>query len=188
MTIQIIFMGAPLLLAGIAQGMCIKYNWLKSLKRPLDLGRSFRGKRIFGDHKTWRGLVVNVLFCAAGALIQARLQAQGALPSWVLLVDYPADGLVLGLLLGFGMTAGELPNSFLKRQLNISPGKSAKGVLRVVFFLFDQVDLAAGIWVFIFFLVRPTAAFVLWSFAVTLVLHVAVSAVGYFLGMRSTVA
>lgn len=186
MTTRILFMGAPILLAGIAQGLCIKYDWLKSLQRPLDLGGSLRGKRIFGDHKTWRGMVINVLFCMTGASMQAWLQAQGAVPPWVLLVDYQADGLVLGLLLGLGMTLGELPNSLLKRQLDISPGKSGMGPLRVVFFVFDQVDLVIGIWVFIFFLVRPTASLVLWSFVITLVLHVMVSVAGYFLGMRKT--
>jgi CDP-diglyceride synthetase len=183
---QLLFLGSPLLLVAIANGLCIKYDWIKSLKKPLDLGLRFRGKRIFGDHKTWRGLVINVAFSVLGASIQGMLQGRGVIPSWILLVDYQTNGPLLGLLLGMGMTAGELPNSFLKRQMEISPGRQATGVLSVAFFLLDQIDLALGIWIFIFVVVRPPISLVLWSLVLTLVLHVAVSAVGYALGMRKT--
>lgn len=185
-TCQVVFLGSPLLLVAIAQGLCIKYDWLWWLKRPIDLGLNFRGKRVFGDHKTWRGLLINVVFCTVGALIQTGLQDKSLIPSWVLLIDYSKDGYLLGLLLGLGMTAGELPNSFFKRQLDIPPGKQAKGVLQAAFFLVDQLDFAVGIWVFIFFLVKPSLSLVLWSLALTLVLHVMVSNVGYLLGMRKT--
>ena len=187
MTYQLLFLASPLLLAAIGQGLCIKYDWLSRLKRPLDLGLMFRGRRVLGDHKTWRGLVINLVFCILGTMIQAWLHNAGFLPSWILLVDYRKYGHLVGILLGFGMTAGELPNSFLKRQLDIHPGKRKKGLLGVTFFLCDQVDLTIGIWVCLFFLVRPTLWLVLWSFLITIVVHVTVSGVGYLLGMRKTI-
>jgi hypothetical protein len=187
MTYQLLFLSSPLLLVAIGQGLCIKYDWLSQLKRPLDLGLMLRGRRILGDHKTWRGLVINFVFCILGTMIQAWLHDEGFLPSWILLVDYRKYGCLVGILLGLGMTAGELPNSFLKRQLDIHPGKRKKGLLGVTFFLFDQVDLTIGIWVCLFFLVRPTVWLVLWSFLITIVLHVTVSSVGYILGMRKTI-
>ena len=88
MTCQILFLGSPLLLVAIAQGLCIRYDWLSGLKRPLDFGRSFRDKRIFGDQKTWRGLVINLFFSTLGTLIQVWLQDMGYLSSWLPLVDY----------------------------------------------------------------------------------------------------
>ena len=90
--------------------------------------------------------------------------------------------------MGLGMAAGELPNSFLKRQLDVMPGKRKKGLLGIAIFLFDQVDLAMGIWVFLFVLIRPSWLLVAWSFLLTIALHVAVSTVGYLLGMRETIA
>jgi len=84
----------------IAQGLSIKYGWLNRLKTPLDFGLSFRGKRIFGDHKTWRGLVINVLFCTIGTMIQAWLQNKGYLPQWILLVDYTNHAYSSGICLG----------------------------------------------------------------------------------------
>lgn len=131
--------------------------------------------------------MINLVFCTLGTMIQARLHNEGFLPSWVFLVDYRKHGYLVGMLLGLGMTAGELPNSFLKRQLDIHPGKRKKGLLGVAFFLFDQVDLTIGIWVCLFFLVRPTLWLVLWSFLITIVVHVTVSSVGYLLGMRKTI-
>jgi hypothetical protein len=186
MTYQVLFLGSPLLLAAIAQGLCIKFDWLRRLKRPLDLGRTLKGKRIFGDHKTWRGLTINVLFCSLGAFIQAWLQGTGHLPQWLLLVDYKSHALTVGFMLGLGMTIGELPNSFLKRRFEIPPGESREGPLGVVFFIYDQVDLTIGIWVFLFFFIRPSLWMVLWSLLITLALHLAVSSVGYLLGMRKT--
>lgn len=187
MTCQLLLLGSPLLLAAITQGLSIRYDWLSLLKRPLDLGLTLKGRRIFGDHKTWRGLLVNVISCTLGTMIQAWFQSQGYLSPSLLLLDYRKYGNIAGILLGLGMTLGELPNSFIKRQLDIHPGKRKKGLLGVVFFLFDQVDLTIGIWIFLFYLIRPSLPLVLWSFVVTIILHLTISSVGYLLGMRNTI-
>lgn len=186
MTCQILFLGAPLFPAVIAHGICMKYNFLPWLKRPMDFGKSWRGRRIFGDHKTWRAPVVYVVLCVPGTVIQAWLQNGDYLPSWLFLADYREHVWLVGTLLGLGMAAGELPNSFLKRRLNVAPGKKKAGIPGVAFFLFDQVDLAIGIWIFLFFLIRPPLLLMAWSFLLTLVLHVGISGAGYLLGMRET--
>lgn len=184
---QILFLGSPLLLVAVAQGICLKYDLLSRLKLPLDFGKTFHGKRIFGDHKTFRGFFINTAFCIIGAMIQAGMQIAGLIPPWLPLLDYVTGWPLLGPLLGIGMTAGELPNSFLKRQLEISPGKKGKGLWGLGFFLLDQVDLTIGIWVFIFLLVQPSPGLVAWSFILTILLHIIVSSVGFLLGMRKTI-
>jgi len=186
-TFQVLFLGSPLLLAAVAQGLCIKYGWLDRLKRPIDLGLSFMGHRIFGDHKTWRGFLVNVASCTLGTAIQAWLQNGGCLPPWLPLLDYTRYCCLPGVLLGIGMTLGELPNSFLKRRLGIVPGGRGGGLLGIAFSLFDQVDLTIGMWVFLYLLIKPSLFFILWSLVVTIVVHLTVSAIGYLVGMRSTV-
>lgn len=187
MTYQLLYLGAPLILVAVAHGLCIKHDLLKGLRRPLDLGIMFRGKRILGDHKTWRGFVVNIFFCILGTLVQRQLQVHGAVPEWLGLLDYSKEALTLGILMGAGMTFGELPNSFLKRRLEIPPGKKRKGVLGIGFFLLDQIDIAIGIWLFLFLLLNPGLDYILLSFLLTLVLHVGVSSLGYLLNMRKTV-
>lgn len=174
-------------MAALAHGLCMKYDWLRWFKKPLDFGQTYRRKRIFGEHKTWRAPVIYGVFCTFGTVIQSWLQSNYDLPQWLLLVDYGKYGYLVGILLGLGMTVGELPNSFLKRQLGVPPGKRKGGLSGLVFFLFDQVDLTVGIWVFLSFLIRPSLSLVLWSFLLTFVLHVAISSAGYLLGMRKTI-
>lgn len=186
MTLQIAFLGSPLLLAALANGLCMKFDCLSGLKRPIDLGRSFRGKRIFGDHKTWRGLFIITVFCTLGAWIQAQVQGTGQLPPWLPLCDYGRLWFAVGLSLGLGATLGELPNSFLKRQIGVLPGMRERGIPGGIFFVLDQVDLTVGVWIFLYFLIKPSVSLILWSFALTIPLHLLVSFIGYALGMRKT--
>jgi CDP-diglyceride synthetase len=186
LTLQIAYLGSPLFLAALANGLCMKYDCLIGLKRPLDLGLSFRGKRIFGDHKTWRGLFIITLFCILGAWIQALIQRTRQLPSWLPLCDYESSWLPVGLALGLGAAVGELPNSFLKRQLGFPPGRRKSGITGWMFLVLDQVDLTIGVWLFLYLLIRPSMRIILWSFALTIPLHLLVSIIGYALGMRKT--
>lgn len=184
--LRFLYLAAPVFLAAVGHGFVLKFDWFKALKQPLDLGRTYKGIRIFGDHKTWRGLALNLCFCLLGAGVQGRLQGAGFLPSWISLVDYQKQGVEIGLLLGLGMTLGELPNSFLKRRLGIGPGQQGRGPWKVLFFLFDQLDLALGIWLFLFWLIRPSVGFFLYSLFLTLLFHTLVSLIGFCLGMRKT--
>ena len=186
-TFQLLFLGSPLIFVAAVQGACIKYDLLSGLKKPLDMNLRFRGKRVFGDNKTWRGLILNLALCIVGTLVQARLQKDGWIPSWLTLVDYSQHGLSLGILIGLGITFGELPNSFLKRQMDIPPGKKGYGPSGLFFSLLDQIDLIIGMWIFTSFLIRPTLLLVLWSLVLTVVIHITVSCTGYLLGMRETV-
>ena len=83
---------------------------------------------------------------------------------------------------------GELPNSFLQRLLEVGPGKRSGGLLAVAFFLFDQIDLAVGIWIFLYFLAWPYVGIVLCSFLLTILLHLVVSTTGYLLKMQKTIS
>jgi CDP-2,3-bis-(O-geranylgeranyl)-sn-glycerol synthase len=86
--------GAPVILGGGA---------------PVDLGRKIGGKRIFGDHKTIRGL--------AGGL------ASGFVISFAISLFVPAL-LATGIALTMGAHAGDLFGSFVKRRLNKKEGAS----------------------------------------------------------------
>jgi hypothetical protein len=187
-TYQLLFFGSPLLLAALGHGVCLKYDLLRFLVKPLDFRASFRGKRLFGENKTWRGLVIQIVLCTLGGAIQGWLQEGGFIPPWLPFFNYTERGPLIGLLLGLGMTLGELPNSFLKRQLDIPPGQRKGGFWRVLFLVLDQVDLTLGIWFFFFFLVKPPVLLVIWSLVLTLVLHLSVSGLGYILRMRKTLS
>ncbi len=62
----------PLLGSLMLHAPVLRFNLLRCLKQPIDGGRTFRGRRVFGDNKTWRGAlavhaVVNVIGYAIGA-------------------------------------------------------------------------------------------------------------------------
>lgn len=183
---KLLFMGLPVFPTALVQGLCIKYNWLHFLNKPLDFGAHFRGKRIFGDNKTWRGVALYVSCCTLGGMAQGWLHAGGFVPEWLPLFDYRSKGFLVGLLIGLGMSLGELPNSFFKRQMDVPPGLKAGGALGVFFLVFDQIDMTLGIWVMLAVLKRPSLEIFLLSLALTFVAHIGVSAAGYMMKMRKT--
>ena len=53
----------PVILAGIANMAWCKSGILARTKRPIDGGRCLSdGQRIFGDNKTWKGVIGYILF------------------------------------------------------------------------------------------------------------------------------
>jgi hypothetical protein len=97
------------------------------------------------------------------------------------------DAAVVGLLLGAGYIAGELPNSFVKRQLDIAPGGQARGVGRVVGAVVDQLDSLVGALAALA-VVRPMPLAVCAVLVVvTLVVHPLVGALMVALGLKKRV-
>ena len=128
-------------LAGAAQTAWFAAPMSRRFAQPLDGGRCLRGRRIFGAHKTVRGFVVMV----PAAAVAFALLGSAAPSSFGLWTLTPLSYAALGALAGFGFMAGELPNSFLKRQLDIAPGESHAGRGSAVLqFVFDRLDSGLG--------------------------------------------
>src|SRR5262245_22303276 len=137
----------PLLIGLALHGFCIKYDILPFLCRPIDRGRKFRGKRIFGDNKTYRGVVVVSLGTAIGFGLQSLLLHRIASIVSIELFDYAFfKSVALGLAVGVAAMLSELPNSFIKRRFEIAPGSAAKGWKAVIFYVYDQIDFLLGAW------------------------------------------
>jgi CDP-archaeol synthase len=173
----------PVLGAPAVHAPVMKWDLLRGLKVPIDGRRTFRGRRLFGDNKTLRG----ALFMTGGpALASVALHRldwyRRRLPRELA----EADPLLVGLLLGLGVFAGELPNSFLKRQLDIPPGGQRRDAVGVAVSLADQADFV----VMSLVLLRP-----LWRWrtrdaaellAVATAVHVPMNIVGYAIGARES--
>jgi hypothetical protein len=182
---QALYLFAPLLAAAALAGIVLRNNWLQTLNRPIDGGRSWRGRRVFGDGKTWRGVVVSMVGCGCFIPLQAALQQR--LPQALQVVDYSSlPTVAFGLTLGLGAILGELPNSFVKRRVGIPPGATASGAPAVLFYVWDQIDTLLGAWPFACLWFRPRAALVAMSFVVTLGVHPLVAWIGYQMGARRT--
>ena len=132
--------------AGFVQTFWLRSQVSKRFQRPIDGGRMFRGIRIFGDNKTWRGFIAIVPGVGFAFVLFRILFA--AFPYRVLEGLWPLSILqfgILGCLVGIGFMLGELPNSFVKRRLGVPPGEAAEGPFaRRICFLVDRFDSILG--------------------------------------------
>ncbi len=123
--------------ANMAPVFAKKMKFLDSLDKPLDFGRSFNGKRIFGDNKTFRGIVAGYFAAWIALLPQIWLYNNVAFVREYSLFDYSTMNIWLfAAIFSFGALGGDAVESFFKRQLDIKPGKS--------WFPFDQLDWIVG--------------------------------------------
>lgn len=153
---QSFWLAGPVTLTGILHMVAVKKDWWPRLARPIDGGRTFRGVPIFGPNKTWRGVLFMLLVSTALGALHGLLLGEWGERSGAAGLPYGAIGRGFALpagppaqaggyaavsaLLGLGYALGELPNSFLKRRLAITPGKTGAGAVGALFFLVDQAD------------------------------------------------
>jgi CDP-2,3-bis-(O-geranylgeranyl)-sn-glycerol synthase len=150
-------------------------GWFPALATPIDGGRSWRGRRILGDHKTWRGLLAGVVVGTLAFEAQILLYRAGI---WLdlALVDYSIVGPLPGALLGLGTGVGDAAKSFFKRQLGIAPGTSWIGP--------DQLDFMVGAYAFVAVLYAPPLLPTLASLPLVFLGDVVVSAAGFRVGLK----
>src|SRR5258706_15782204 len=96
---QVLYLYSPLLVTVLFTGLTLRFDLFPALKRPIDGGATFRGRRVFGATKTWRIVAVTVIGCVAVVAVQKYLG--GARAGWLALGDYatanpPALGAAIG--------------------------------------------------------------------------------------------
>jgi hypothetical protein len=175
----------PLMGGALLVGLCTRFNWMPGLAWPVDRGRTVRGHRVFGDNKTFRGVLAGTLGTAVAIELQGKVLHLFGPARALEYVDYSRLPLArLGLLLGLTRMLSELPNSYAKRQLDIPPGHLAHGHCAAVFYVLDHLDYLPGGWMVLARFVRVTLSRVLVSTLVVFAAHHLASALGYWLGMR----
>ncbi|MFC1697790.1 CDP-archaeol synthase [Nanoarchaeota archaeon] len=173
--VQCIYLFLPAAFANMAP--VLFKNWFKFLKKPIDMKKEYNNKRIFGANKTWRGLLMAVIFAIIIVAIQKQLFMD--YPSWgnLSLINYEYINIwLVGLLFGLGAIVGDLIESFFKRQINIKEGKS--------WIPFDQMDWIVGALIFTIFLGFYTPAILLVILIAFPLLHVLFSYIGYKLKLK----
>jgi len=143
----------------------------KKLAIPLDLEKKFKGKRIFGAHKTVRGVIFGLGAAIVVYYIQQKLFDFHIFQE-LSLINYDSY-VFFGFWIGFGALLFDLLKSFFKRQMDIAPGKS--------WIVFDQVDYVFGALFFMSFYFFPGYWDVLLILVISFVLTLAVKHVGYWL-------
>ncbi len=127
-------------------------------------------KRWFGKNKTWRGIIFAVIFGMIVAFIQSRFTFG------IEILDY-SNWLLIGFLLGLGAIIGDLAESFIKRRLGIKPGER--------FFPWDQLDFIIGGLVFVSVYFVPPWQVVVMLLVLSVILHVSVNHIAFYLGIRN---
>ncbi len=157
----------PAGLANMAPVLASKLPVISRWKTPLDGAKKFRGHRVLGDNKTWRGL-------CSGAVLAAALG--WPIFAWLGLSLDRGNYLLLGAAMGIGALLGDAVESFFKRQFQVAPGDS--------WFPFDQIDyIIGGLLASLLFVRLPWNIYIL----VTVLyfgLHLTVSYIGFLLHFK----
>ena len=185
-----LFIIVAFVLAGFAHSAWLGSRWSRRLSIPLDGGARIRGRRVFGDNKTIRGFVV-MIPAAAVAFWALYLVVSLVAPSvkGSLWQASARDYAVLGAWAGLGFMLGELPNSFIKRQLDVAPGQAPRGrTAALVSFIVDRLDSIVGMMLAIT-LAAPTP-WLTWAFVILIgpAIHFAFSVLLYRLGVKERAA
>ena len=140
---------APVIFAGILNMVWVKTKTFSLLAVHMDGGRFLAdGRRIFGDNKTWKGFVGMIVLTAMAGLLWGMILKGRPLEEMNLYYharpNTPLWSTLSGALSGFGYILFELPNSWLKRRLDIRPGKNPEGSWKVFFVILDQADSVLG--------------------------------------------
>jgi CDP-2,3-bis-(O-geranylgeranyl)-sn-glycerol synthase len=143
--------------------------------RPIDGGRTWRGRRLLGDGKTWRGFVGGVV---AGAVVAFALNALRPALSLAL----PAFPPIIALTLPFGAMLGDAAGSFLKRRTGRERGAPFPVVDQLGFLVVALLlaSLVAPAWTARTF----TPPVVLVVLVLTPLLHVGTNVGAYLLGAK----
>ena len=147
--------------------------------RPIDGGRTWNGRRLLGDGKTWRGTAAGIL---AGAALALVLNAVAPDVSSALGVDLPEFPLAAAVALPAGAMAGDIVASFLKRRTGRERGAAFPGLDQLDFVVLALLFafVAAPAWFGDVFTVPVLVVVVV----VTPLLHLTTNAIAYALGLK----
>lgn len=145
-------------------------------KKPLDGGKTYRGRRIFGDGKTIEGTIGGIAFGVFFGCLQLFFQSS---------IPYQVENVVLALpqltipiiiLLSLGAVFGDIFGAFIKRQAGLKRGAPAPGLDQLGFVvfavLFASLLYALHPFDFIFLLI------------ITPLVHLIANGIGYVTGLK----
>lgn len=142
--------------------------------QPMDFGKMFfDGKPFLGSHKTFRGFLAGIIIGTLVGLLQTLLFEQ-------FLFQYGAEfhyTVFLGFMLSLGALTGDLIESFIKRRLNRSPGKSLP--------VADQIDFILGAFLFSLLVAPPSLPVAVIILLITIPIHLITNLAAALLKMKN---
>ena len=170
---QCVYFFLPAYFSNMAPTFAKKAGILKFLAKPIDFGKQFKNKPVFGPNKTWRGLISGVVLGILIAYIQKFLWQFSYFQKISFLNYQEINVFFFGFLLSFGALFGDLISSFFKRRQDIPPGKS--------WIPFDQISFVIGAFLFVnpFFKISVLAWF--YILFLSFFLHIIFNRIGFWL-------
>lgn len=168
----------PAALANMIPIPLAKVPWLKKYEAPMDFGRKYRGQRVFGSHKTWRGFIAGVILATLVLwLQQLAVEHYAWAQTLTAQVDYAhLPTLILGPLFAIGALGGDAIESFFKRQRGTPPGHG--------WFPWDQLDYIIGASILTAPFVALTVWQYLWLIGLWFVIHLISTYIGWLTGFK----
>ena len=168
----------PAGIANVAPIFLARIPFLRKFDTPLDFGKSYKGKRIFGQNKTWRGFIGGIIAATLIVWLQVVLsQNIGWVADLTSSIAYThMNALLLGPLFAIGALGGDAIESFFKRQRGIPPGKS--------WFPWDQTDYIIGASVTTFAFATLDWTQYLYILILWMAIHLLSSWIGYKMGLK----
>lgn len=174
--LQALYFMLPAYVANMVPVFFSHWKMGRVMDSPVDLGQKFRGKRIFGTNKTVKGFLFGTVFGVLICVSQFGLSELGW-TSGLNIINYTFyNSVLIGALLGFGALAGDVVESFLKRQIGIAPGRA--------FPVFDQMDFIVGSLVFVSIVVDLPFDILITILILSPVLPFIANIVAYFLKIK----
>ena len=142
--------------------------------KSMDFGKKFfDGKPFLGAHKTFRGFLAGIIIGTLVGLVQTVLYEQ-------VLFEYGSQfqySILLGFVLSLGALTGDLIESFVKRRLNRSPGRSLP--------VADQLDFILGAFLFSIPVSPPSVLAALIILVITIPIHLLTNLGAALLNMKN---
>lgn len=139
----------PVIFAGVFNMIFVKLPILKKLSYPIDFNYVLKdGKRLFGKNKTFKGalgmILGGIIFFVLWGILLNSLNLNEYNYFYMNRENTVMYNVFLGFLEGLIYIIFELPNSFIKRRVDIKPGKVSDGKFKYLFVFYDQADSLIG--------------------------------------------
>jgi CDP-2,3-bis-(O-geranylgeranyl)-sn-glycerol synthase len=176
LTLQVIWFLIPPGVANLVPPIFAKL--LPKWNYPMDFGLTIRSQRLFGSHKTFRGLISGILTAIAVHNIQILLASRYQWIENLAIDDVYYQHWWLGAWLGFTALGGDAIKSMIKRQANLEPGKP--------WLPWDKIDWILGTLAGTWFIFQFSTLFIIIAIVAGLVLSFTGRVIGYWLGINSS--
>lgn len=145
-------------------------------RTPIDGGKLWRGKRIFGDGKTWEGSIIGI---TVAIFISSMMGLAFYFLPWNLSptrLQIAPMGPLTGFMIGLGAISGDIFKSFFKRRLGFQRGRSMPIV--------DQLDFIIFSFLFASIVVPLKITWLIMLVVVTPLFHLSANYMGFLMGIK----